>query len=246
METKKTKKILLFHGWNWKNYTKFCPKGTNPWHDREVFIKTLKQNGFDLVTPAFPGFCGEKEPLDSWFLSDFEKMIETYFQTEKPDAIIGYSFGGAAVLSWAEKYNHPVPIVLISPAITRKYSVKNPNLMVKFSKLLPTRITSFLRNIYLTMYVKNPFHIHGTKFLRETYRNIITIDLVEKLKKMDPKNILLIYGSIDTATPPDLIKQKLSNSNFLDSILVIDGASHDLVNSHHELVLKKISSFLKT
>ena len=84
-------------------------------------------------------------------------MIETYFQTEKPDAIIGYSFGGAAVLSWAEKYKHPVPIVLISPAITRKYSVKNPNLMVKFSKLLPTGITSFLRNVYLTMYVKKSF-----------------------------------------------------------------------------------------
>ncbi len=245
MENQKSQKILLFHGWNWKNYTKFCSKGTNPWHDREIFIKTLKENGFDIVTPAFPGFCGEKEPLDSWFLSDFEKMIEKYFQTEKPDAIIGYSFGGAAVLSWAEKYNHSVPLILISPAIVRKYSVKSPSLMVKVSKFLPKSIISFLRNIYLTVYVKNPFHIHGTTFLRETYKNIIGIDLVEKLKKMDPKNILLIYGSVDTATPPDLIKQKLSDDRFSDSIFVIDGASHDVVNSHHELVLKKISSFLK-
>ncbi len=233
-------KILLIHGWNYANYTSFgC---VNAWANRSLFITALSEH-FEVIIFNLPGFCGEKDPIIPWALDDFADLIQKKVEQEKPDYILGYSFGGAIALRW-KKITRDIHIktILVSPAIVRKYkegisSINALQRIIKF--ILPERLISILRDIYLIKIVKNPYYIHASAVMRETYRNIVTVDLRGDLMSV-VDSLSLIYGEKDTATPPDLVKNVLKDSAVRHNLYIISGGGHDIANTHTKELISAI------
>lgn len=232
------KKILLVHGWNHDNYTSIgC---TDAWSNRSRFVGELSAY-FEVVRFNLPGFCGEKEPEHPWNLSDFTKYLDWVIKRERPNVILGYSFGGTILLHWkAVSRNNTVKAVLVSPAILRRY--ENKSISVSWLKaILPEKLTTFARDVYLTRVVKNPYYTKASSVMRETYRNIVGLDLREDLLKVSDE-LVLIYGEKDTATPSELVKDFLASRKSCHQLHVIKGGGHDIANTHTDNLVSTIVS----
>jgi len=66
----------------------------------------------------------------------------------------------------------------------------------------------WIRDFYLASVVRNPYYAKASSVMRETYRNIVGLDLRENLLKVSDE-LVLIYGDKDTATPR---REKLGNT----------------------------------
>lgn len=230
------KKILLLHGWDWRNYTKLTTS-KNPWHNRIKFINALKKE-YEVYELTFPGFCGVKEPDSAWNLDDYALYVNSYIRTSniKFDYILGYSFGGAVAIRYHLLFDNYQKLILVSPAITR-----NSDKSVKFIQtpeiLKPLR--KVVKDLYLKYIVKNNYMIHGTKFLNDSYQNIVRVDLTEDIKNIKPYNFKIIYGSEDNMVNPEKVINSLSKE-YKKRVFVIPGGTHDIANTHAKEILQII------
>ena len=230
------KKILLVHGWNHDNYTRSgC---TDAWSNRSRFVEALSAH-FDVVRFNLPGFCGEKEPERPWVLSDFTRYLDQVIQKEKPDITLGYSFGGAVLLHWmAVPGDKTVKAFLVSPAILRRY--ENKSVSIGWLKaVLPERLIVLARDFYLVSVVRNPYYAKASSVMRETYRNIVGLDLREDLLKVSDE-LVLIYGEKDSTTPPGPVKDFLALRKSHHKLHVIENGGHDIANTHTDELVSVI------
>ncbi len=161
-------RILLLHGWDWRKYPVFKPK--NQWQNRPGLVAELRKN-YDIDCPSLPGFSlNGAHRTGSWTLDDYADWLQEEIIEHRYDAVIGYSFGCAVATHW--QYLHrkaSVPLVLLSPAITRAYGKPPNKILATVASMLKhfrmERLIHFLRKLYLTRVVKNPNVIHGTPFL---------------------------------------------------------------------------------
>lgn len=244
------KKILLLHGWNYANYKNVAnnPNET-PWHNRQEFIDLLQSQGFELTTPSFPGFVGyeDGDPKKEWFIDDYVNYCNELVESHRPDVLLGYSFGGAVATLWKTKFgvNSQIKLILISPALEREYTVKSNIKILNLKYIVPKNLLSFARDLYLRFVVKNPYYTKGTIFLKNSYLNIVKVKCGNQLFKIRPEQMLLVFGSNDTATPPDLLtKMFKGNKNLSKQIIVISGGGHDIANTHAEEIVEKIKNFM--
>lgn len=231
-------KILLIHGWNYTHYTSSgCG---DAWANRSRFVTELSKY-FEVISFNLPGFCGEKDPQVPWTLDDFTSFVGQKIQQEKPDYILGYSFGGAIALRWKKTTRDTrVKAILVSPAIIRRYEKENLNIFQKILKaVLSDKIVSTLRDIYLTKVIKNPYYASANGVMRKTYRNIVVLDLRDDLLSV-PDSITLIYGEDDTATPPILVKNMLGKCFKKHNLHIISSGGHDIANTHTEELVSVI------
>ena len=238
-------KILLIHGWNYTNYTSSgC---VDAWANRSSFVTSLSKH-FEVITFNLPGFCGEKDPETSWDIDDFAKLIQKKGRQEKPDYILGYSFGGAVALRWKKITGDiHIKVILISPAIIRKYEkmVYSHGIFQRILKtILPEKLISILRDVCLVKIVKNPYYARASRVMRETYRNIVSVDLRNDLLSV-ADSLSLIYGEKDTATPNELVRNVLKNSTAHHNLYVISGGGHDIANTHTEELVSLILKIKK-
>lgn len=231
-------KILLIHGWNYSNYTSSGCK--DAWLSRSGFVVNLSKH-FEVISFNLPGFCGEKDPQVPWILDNFVSFVEHKIQQEKPDYILGYSFGGAIALRWKKTTGDTrIKTILVSPAIIRRYEKENLSVAQKILKsVLPEKILSILRDIYLTKVIKNPYYTGASSVMRRTYRNIVALDLRDNLASVSD-SISLIYGENDTATPPKLVKSVLGECRKIHNLHIISGGGHDIANTHTEELISAI------
>lgn len=242
-------RILLLHGWDWKKYPAFKPQ--HQWKNRQELMAELQRH-YDVDYPSLPGFGpNDTHRTGSWTLDDYtfwlqEKIAKNYY-----DAIIGYSFGCAVATHWQYLHrNRSVPLILVSPAISRACG-KPPNKILAavasiLKRLRMERVIHFLRKLYLTHVIKNPHVIHGTPFLQSTYSNIVSMDLSGELAKLIDGNyaITCIFGSEDTATPPETLFSRTPAARPLS--LVIPSGAHDIGGTHPKEIVKHIIDFLNT
>lgn len=232
------KKILLVHGWSHNNYTSSgC---TDAWSNRLNFVEALSAH-FEVVRFNLPGFCGEKDPEHPWVLSDFTRYLDRVIQRERPDVVLGYSFGGAILLRWkAVSGDNTVKAVLVSPAILRWYENKgiSPGWLKAF---LPESLTGFARDFYLVSVVRNPYYAKASRVMRGTYRNIVGLDLRDDLLKVSDE-LALIYGEKDTATPLEPVKDFLASRKSPHRLCIINGGGHDIANTHTAILVSTIIS----
>lgn len=230
------KKILLLHGWNYRNYTSMT-KEVDAWHNRAEFVKALEKN-YEVYKLNFPGFCGKEEPNHAWELSDFANYIHEYLESHnlKVDYILGYSFGGAVSVEYNRLFDNNQKLILISPAI-----VRNQDKAKKFisTPAIIKPIRNFIRDFYLIHIVKNNEMVHGTKFLRKTYQNIVRVELLDEIEKIHPSNLKIIYGAEDKMVNPQYVISKV-NAEYRNCISLIAGGGHDIANTHTEEVIKLI------
>ena len=135
------KKILLLHGWNYENYTSRT-ESTDAWDNRKEFVDKLSKE-FEVYKLNFPGFCGEAEPNNPWYLKDYVDYVFNYLSSNKlnVDYILGYSFGGAVATLYNVMKDPTQKIILISPAIARTN--------VKPDESKPSGLRSALRDLVL-------------------------------------------------------------------------------------------------
>ena len=121
---------------------------------------------------------------------------------------------------------------MVSPAILRKYQHSDLSFVQKALKaILPNTLVSLLRDFYLTQIVKNPYYSKATKVMRETYRNIVAVDLRNDLQSIS-EPLTLIYGENDSATPLALVRDVLNDAESHHDLYVISGGGHDIANTH--------------
>ncbi|MBE6148358.1 MAG: alpha/beta hydrolase [Firmicutes bacterium] len=230
------KKILLIHGWNYRNYTSQTEE-KDAWHNRMKLVELLKKN-YEVYRLNLPGFCGEKEPNKAWELHDYAKYIKDYLNKNKlqVDYILGYSFGGAVAISYYLEYGSGEKLILVSPAIIRnndksKKFVKTPGVF--------DRIRKFLRNQYIIHIVKTPEMVYGTKFLRDTYQIIVRKDLKEEVLKVPNKDILIIYGEKDDMVNPNGVINFLPKE-YKKRIKLIKDGDHNIGQTHYKEIVNLI------
>lgn len=230
------KKILLLHGWNYRNYTSQTQK-KDAWHNRTKLVSELEKN-YKVYKLNFPGFCGENEPNKAWELSDFAKYVKEYLEKNnlKVDYLLGYSFGGAVAVTYNRLFDNKQSLILISPAIIRNY--KKSNNFIKTPKIF-NPIRNKLRDIYLIYKVKTNEMVYGTKFLRATYQNIVRIELLEELEKIDKNKLKIIYGEKDTMVNPKRVLEDINN-NYKEKIHIIKDGGHDIANTHVKEIIEII------
>lgn len=234
--------VALIHGWGHTIYTSSGCK--NAWDGRNAFIEKLSEN-FKIVTPNLPGFCGQSEPNKPWDIENFSDYFEEYINKIDfhPDFVLGYSFGAPVALTWKLKFKNPAKLILIAPAISRAYK-KGSFIQRLFilKKIFPEKVVEFVRSVYLSS-IRNQFYTKGTPFLKKTYLKIVKQDLSDKLILLDPKDVLIIFGSNDTATPANNLLDRLENQSKQYNIQIIDGGGHDIANTHYNEIVTLILKF---
>jgi pimeloyl-ACP methyl ester carboxylesterase len=243
MKTKQ--KMLILHGWDWRKYPKFKP--THQWENRQELVNLLMKE-FHVDYPDLPGFNINDSHDGEWSLDDYSSWLEKLIKENKYDVVLGYSFGCAVIIHCLHKYKLPIKSILISPAIIRAYTVKTSSTSSKVSSLLKRFRLNWVRSLavlfYLKYVVKNDFYIHGTKFLRKTYQNIVRVDLSDECNELleEEADLQFIFGSEDTATPPALLLKKTPKVN--NRVHIIDNATHNVGGTHPKEVVSVIESLL--
>jgi len=236
------KKILLLHGWDWRKYPKFVP--LHQWENRQKFMDLLGEQ-FVIEFPTIPGFSSTSPVEESWGLGDYSDWLGEVLSKSNYDAILGQSFGGAIAAHWVYETKSLLPLILISPAIVRDYKAPKVYTHTKLSKLLPAFCRDFVRNVFLRFVIRNHNHIHGSSFLRKTYRRIVGVDLSEELRDILSRRTAtwIIFGKNDTATPPSLLFARLPEAE--DVSIVIQNAGHNILGEKPEEIVQLISKLLK-
>lgn len=229
-------KILLLHGWNYRNYTSQT-KEKDSWHNRTKLVNELEKK-YKVYKINFPGFCGEKEPKQAWTLTDYAKYVHTYLEENnlKVDYILGYSFGGAVAITYNRLYDNNQKLILISPAIIRNY--KKSSNFIKTPKIL-NPLRNKIRDFYLIHKVKTNEMVYGTKFLRATYQNIVRVELLDEVEKIDKTKLKIIYGEKDTMVNPNRVLENI-NKKYKDRIFLIKDGGHDIANTHVKEIMEII------
>lgn len=230
-------KLLLLHGWDYRNYTgRGCG---DAWHNRSVLVQGLAEH-FEVVRFNFPGFCGEPDPPRPWQMEDFVEFVDDIIRREAPDVALGYSFGGAVLVSWKHRTgDQRVKGVLVSPAILRRYDERSVSLPGVLRRAVPDALREWGALVYLRLRGSNPYYTEATRVMRRTYRNIVALDLRDRLREVgDP--LCLIYGERDTATPPELVADWLTEASLPHRLHVIPGGDHDIGTTHTEQVARLV------
>lgn len=240
-------RVLLLHGWDWEKYPVFKPK--DQWQNRQELVAELREH-YDVSYPSLPGFgCDDAHRTGSWTLDDYADWLQSEIVDRRYSAVIGYSFGCAVATHWQYLYrDSSISLVLLSPAIARAYG-KLPNkaltsLASALKFLRMNWVVYVLRRLYLTQVANNPHVIHGTPFLRDTYSNIVAVDLSDELVQLIDANfpITCVFGGEDTATPPETLFSRAPAARSLS--LVIPGGTHDIGGTHPGEIVKHIVDFL--
>ena len=230
----KNKKILLVHGWDYLKYTSGGSR--DAWQNRSAFRGGLEKS-FYVESLHLPGFCGEPDPQSPWTIDDYASFLNKKIKAAKPDFVLGYSFGGAVVLRWKNSYDkNRKRVFLVSPAILRKYEHPGSHNLAKLiKKLLPENLQQKIRDFYLIKVIRNQYYALANQVMRQTYRNIVSVDLRGDLIALkDP--VTLIFGKDDSATPFKPIQEILETCSAHQNLKIING-NHDIANTNtNELV----------
>jgi len=231
------KNIIMLHGWGYKSYSKIA-KHVTPWYNKKSFIDDLKKQ-YNVFAPIFPGFCGIAEPKKTYDLDDYAKYIDNYIKLNniKIDFILGNSFGGEVAVRYKTLINSSIPIILIVPAILRKYTnskefIKTPNM------LKPIR--NFLRDLYVIYIKRTPEMKFGTKFLRNSYQKIVRYNLLNELKQFKSSEVLVLLGINDRMIDTDIIYGELAEK-FKYTYRINGG--HEIIETHKDELLNYILKF---
>lgn len=250
---KPKERLLLLHGWDWKNYPRF--NNRDPWSNRSEFVNELRKQ-VETDSPSLPGFGGSTIPNRPWTLDDYADWLEATLSTNDYTGILGYSFGGAVLARWAQRritisssIRDPKKwrLFFVSPAIVRKYEHTNTrfsriNRMI--GKLLPS-VATLLRHLYLCYWINNEYYRFGGGFQRKTYSNIVGLNLSQELNVILRSGLPfhMIYGADDTATPPTLLRRAIPQIEA--HLSIINGGGHDIANSHTQELTRIIFAHLK-
>lgn len=201
----------------------------------------------------FPGFGKSPVPNDAWGTEEYAQATSELINTHSNDKVIwvGHSFGCRVGLQLAARYPDKIAaLCLISAAgLPRKRPLWHKLYhggRIKLFKFLKTLIPRGLSQDWLyTKFGSADYRNAGP--LRQTFVKVVNEDLSELAKTVQCP-VLLIYGSNDTETPPELGERfsrlipnaKLILMDGFDHYSILTGAQHQVVK-HINGLIKDIS-----
>ena len=217
------KPLLLLHGWM------ACIEAMAPIY--QFFSKNRK-----VVVLDFPGQGGKSDTLtDVWGVPEYAEMVHNFMQELQIEGadVIGHSFGGRVIIYLASKYENLFDKIILTDAagIKPKRNLKNRFKVFSFklSKCLLKMFTSkekFEEKVdkLRKKYSSSDYSKLDSNIMRETFKNVINLDLTNSLDKIT-RPTLLIWGEEDKDTP--LYMAKIMEKKIKDSGLVtLKGAGH--------------------
>jgi pimeloyl-ACP methyl ester carboxylesterase len=236
------KPIILIHGWGGSSKSLIPLAGV------------LANNGFRTVTIDLPGFGSSDAPIEALEMKDYVKMLNDLIkrlEIKKP-ILLGHSFGGKISLFYATKYPSLISkIILInSSGIKPK---KTARTRISYALAKTGKIISLIPPfVFIRPAIKYAFYrsivrerdYYQAKNLKETFRNIISEHIDDKLNKIiNP--CLLLWGREDVQTP--IYQAEKLHKGLINSELdIIDGVGHSLPLIQPQLVAEHIIKFVNS
>ncbi len=230
--------ILALHGWG---------------DSLSTFAQLTKklQESYTVIALDLPGFGATDAPREPFTLEIYARFVAQFVaKIEAGDlyAIIGHSNGGAiAIKGTSLGILQPKALLLLASAgirSTYKGRKKAIRLMAKAVKL-PTKLLPghMQKSLKKKAYAKLGSDLFVAEGLQETFKLIVGEDVLLE-SAMITVPTLLLYGSEDTATPPEygeLYKKQIEKSR----LKIIQNADHFLHHTHHAETLQEIEQFLE-
>jgi pimeloyl-ACP methyl ester carboxylesterase len=204
---------------------------------------SLQEKGYEPVVLQVPGLTS---PLDHvWTLDDYVAWLSESLPTE-PVILLGHSNGGRISLAFSAAYpNRVSKLILIGSAGVYDHRILSRLKRGIFASAAKVgkRLTSsptLRRLMYRLARVKD--YNQASPVMKETMRNMISLDLVPKLSKITMPT-LLIWGALDNSTPlreGRILAQGLPSA----TLVVISVAGHSSYATHPKEVLHYITDFI--
>ena len=217
------KPLLLLHGWM------ACIEAMAPIY--QFFSKNRK-----VIVLDFPGQGGKSDTLtEVWGVPEYAEMVHKFMQELQIEGadVIGHSFGGRVIIYLSSKYENLFDKIILTDAagIKPKRNLKNRLKVFSFklSKCLLKMFTSkekFEEKVdkLRKKYSSSDYSKLDSNIMRETFKNVINLDLTNNLEKIT-RPTLLIWGEEDKDTP--LYMAKIMEKKIKDCGLVtLKGAGH--------------------
>ena len=215
--------LLLLHGWMAK-IEAMAP----------IYFHYKKTRPVYVID--FPGQAGKSDTLDkTWDVPTYSLMVKAFMENQNINNcdVIGHSFGGRVIVYLASNYKELFNKIVLTDAA----GVKSKMTVKKFFKIYSYK---FVKSIYKLFLSKEKFEKKMEEMrkkrgssdyaslpndiMRETFKNIINLDLRPNLKEIN-KPTLLIWGENDNDTP--LYMAKIMEKEIKDSgLVIIENAGH--------------------
>lgn len=225
-------KILILHGWIYS---------TDKW---EQFLSLLEKEGFKPILLKIPGLTEKINRV--WEMGDYVEWLKKKIGTQKA-TLIGHSSGGRMSLAFALKYPEKVKHLILMDSA----GVYHKELLIKIKRFLFRKIAKWgkkltssqgLRDLLYKLTGESDYK-SASPLMRETMKNLISVDLTPKLPDIKPPT-LIIWGEFDKTTPlfdGRLMHKLIPNSKFH----IIKSAKHSPMFTHPAEVVQKIVEELK-
>lgn len=230
--------VVLLHGW-----------GDSLSTFRDLTSKLSRH--YTVITLDLPGFGGSDAPKQTFDLEKFAEHIADFLQKidcNNVYAYIGHSNGGAiAMRGLASGILRSEKLVLLASSGIRstykgrKRALRYAAKVAKYpTKLLPQATQAKLkRRAYRTI----GSDLFVAEHLQETFKKVVSEDVAHEAA-MISQPALLLYGSLDKATPPaygEKFHGQIENSE----LKIIEGADHFLHHTHGNKVASEVLEFLE-
>lgn len=231
------KVILFIHGWA---------------SDSSYFNGLMRPLGdkYRCLAVDLPGFGRSQVPSTPLDIPDFSDFIAGFCAKLRirPYAVIGHSNGGAiAMNAIADKKINPRKLVLLASSGIRtgqRFKKTIYKALAKPAKaglvLLPSRRRNIIKK---KLYGKIGSDYMVSEDMKETFKNVVTYDVAADAAKLKI-DTLLLYGSNDTSTPPEM-GQKLQKLIKGSKMKTIEEAGHFLYQDSPRLVKDSVESFIR-
>lgn len=228
--------VVMLHGW-----------GANI----ELFSNAaaLISSGYTVAAPDMPGFGKTPEPPAEWTVDDYTDFVIKFIAGLgfRKVILLGHSFGGRVIIKMANRPGLPfeiTKIILVDAAgikPEKSAEQKMKESVSKFGKKLLSGTPKLLNK--LQSMAGSQDYRDASPLMRRILVNVVNEDLTELLPGIK-QSTLLIWGTLDTATP--LSDAKRMEELIPDAGLAeIPGCGHFSFLENPALFNAIISSFLK-
>lgn len=227
--------VVLLHGWG---------SSIDPFRSAIALISKK----YRAIAPDMPGFGDTPEPPSEWRVDDYADFICAFLQElgVKKAVMLGHSFGGRVIIKLASRESLPFiidRIILVDSAgikPEKASSQKATEAVNRAGKKLLSRFPVLVEKIRNVS--GSADYRAATPKMRRILVNVVNEDLTELLPLIK-QSTLLIWGSLDTATP-------LSDGKKMEQLMpdaglaVIEGATHFSFLDNPVLFSRITASFL--
>lgn len=199
--------LIFVHGWNGRGIQ---------FHS---FFKTMLDAGFSLVFFDGPGHGESDGRTSSYFqMTDAARAVINDIGPENIVALLGHSFGAAAIINSLEKENLSIPAILFAPAL------------------------------YLKELLDKAFDLHGIPFkifrsiindYEKKYGYVLEKDNPVKILERYPIDALIVHDSEDRVTPYNESVQIAEQQNNL-KIHSTSGLGHKKILNDKEVIKNSV------